>query len=38
MKNYETEAREHWGNTEAYREHEKKTKNYIVDAKMLWVI
>ena len=29
MKSYETEAREHWGNTDAYREHEKKTKNYI---------
>ena len=28
MKNYKTEARERWGNTEAYREHEKKTKNY----------
>ena len=28
MKSYETEAREHWGNTDAYREHEKKTKNY----------
>ena len=27
-KNYETEAREHWGNTDAYREHEQKTKNY----------
>ena len=27
-KNYETEARERWGNTEAYREHEQKTKNY----------
>ena len=27
-KNYETESRERWGNTEAYREHEKKTKNY----------
>ena len=26
--NYETEARERWGNTDAYREHEKKTKNY----------
>ena len=24
----ETEAREHWGNTDAYREHEQKTKNY----------
>ena len=28
MKNYETEARERWGNTAAYREHEEKTKNY----------
>ena len=28
MKSYETEARERWGNTEAYREHEGKTKNY----------
>ena len=28
MKSYETEAREHWGNTDAYREHEQKTKNY----------
>ena len=27
-KNYESEARERWGNTDAYREHEKKTKNY----------
>ena len=27
-KNYETEARSRWGNTDAYREHEKKTKNY----------
>ena len=26
--NYETEARSRWGNTDAYREHEKKTKNY----------
>ena len=26
--NYEVEARERWGNTDAYREHEKKTKNY----------
>ena len=25
---YDTEARERWGNTDAYREHEKKTKNY----------
>ena len=28
MNNYETEARERWGNTDAYREHEQKTKNY----------
>ena len=28
MKNYETETRSRWGNTEAYREHEQKTKNY----------
>ena len=28
MKNYETEARKRWGNTDAYREHEQKTKNY----------
>ena len=28
MKNYEKEARERWGNTDAYREHEQKTKNY----------
>ena len=34
MKNYETEAREHWGNTDAYREHEQKTKNY---TKKKWV-
>ena len=27
-KSYETEARERWGNTNAYREHEQKTKNY----------
>ena len=25
---YKTEARERWGNTDAYREHEQKTKNY----------
>ena len=25
---YKTEARERWGNTDAYREHERKTKNY----------
>ena len=28
MKHYENEARERWGNTAAYREHEQKTKNY----------
>ena len=28
MKSYETEARERWGNIDAYREHEQKTKNY----------
>ena len=28
MNNYETEARERWGATDAYREHEQKTKNY----------
>ena len=26
--NHSTEARERWGNTDAYREHEKKIKNY----------
>ena len=26
--NYEVEARERYGDTDAYREHEKKTKNY----------
>ena len=26
--NYKTEARSRWGNTDAYREHEQKTKNY----------
>ena len=30
MKNYETEARERWGNTDAYCEHEQKTKNYTI--------
>ena len=25
---FKTEARERWGNTDAYREHEQKTKNY----------
>ena len=28
MDNYKTEARERWGNTVAYCEHEQKTKNY----------
>ena len=28
MKNYEAEARECYGDTAAYREHEQKTKNY----------
>ena len=28
MKSYETEARERYGDTTAYREHEQKTKNY----------
>ena len=28
MKAYETEARERWGNTDAYHEHKKKTKHY----------
>ena len=28
MKNYETDARERYGDTDAYREHEQKTKNY----------
>ena len=27
-KNYETETRERWGNTDAYRAHELKTKDY----------
>ena len=26
--NYSNEARSRWGNTDAYREHEQKTKNY----------
>ena len=30
-KNYETEARERYGNTAAYKEHEQKTKNYTKD-------
>ena len=28
MKKYDSEVRERWGNTDAYREHEQKTKNY----------
>ena len=28
MQKYENEARSRWGNTDAYREHEQKTKNY----------
>ena len=28
MKSYEVEVRERWGNTDAYHEHEQKTKNY----------
>ena len=28
MKDYKIEARERWGNTDAYSEHEQKTKNY----------
>ena len=28
MSNYETESRSRWGDTDAYREHEQKTKNY----------
>ena len=28
MKNYETEVRSRWGDTDAYRENEQKTKNY----------
>ena len=28
MSQYEIESRERWGNTEAYLEHEQKTKNY----------
>ena len=34
MNNYKNEARDRWGNTDAYREHEKKTKNY---TKEKWV-
>ena len=28
MENYEAEARDRWGDTSVYREHEQKTKNY----------
>ena len=28
MNTYETEARSRWGNTDAYREYEQRTKNY----------
>ena len=28
INDYESEARERWSNTDAYREHEQKTKNY----------
>ena len=28
MKNYESEVRSRWGNTDAYREYEQRTKNY----------
>ncbi len=28
MKKYDNETRARWGNTDAYREHEQKTKNY----------
>ncbi len=28
MQTHETETREHWGNTDAFREHTEKTKNY----------
>ena len=28
MKNYESEVRSRWGNTDAYREYKQKTKNY----------
>ena len=29
--NYSAEARSRWGNTDAYREHEQRTKNYTKD-------
>ena len=28
MSRYNAEARERWGDTDAYREHEEKTRNY----------
>ena len=28
MKNFDSEVRDRWGNTDAYREHEQKTKKY----------
>ena len=31
MDKYRKEIRERWGNTDAYREHEQKTKNYTKD-------
>ena len=34
INNYKTEARARWGTTDAYREHEQKTKNY---TKEKWV-
>ncbi len=34
INNYESEARSRWGATDAYREHEQKTKNY---TKEKWV-
>ena len=34
MNNQKTEARSRWGNTDAFREHEQKTKNY---TKEKWV-
>ena len=33
INNYGLEVCEHWGNTDAYREHEQKTKNY---TKEMW--
>ena len=31
MKIYDNEARSRWGDTDAYREHERKTKNYTIE-------